>query len=127
VNSVQNLAAGTDPHVLANGNPLLRQALRIHRSIDSGQTVICRKNNRMRTDHRVPADREPSMSVKDTVRADVSVRPYLDDAAIGGNDDAVRNSNPSRDQNAPPEHAAIGIDLDHRAPGDVGGAIDLDP
>src|SRR5881394_2690907 len=47
VNSVQDLAAGTDPYVLANGNPLLRQALRIHRSIDSGQVVICRNDDRL--------------------------------------------------------------------------------
>jgi hypothetical protein len=121
VNSVQHLAASANPDVLADGDSLFRRRLDVHRAIRSRKTVIGWN------DDRVPTNCKTSMSVEDTVRADVSVRPYLDNAAIRGNDGAVGDGDPFRDQNAPPEHAPIGVDLDHRASGNVGGASDLEP
>jgi hypothetical protein len=91
VNSVQHLAAGTDPNVLANGNALLRQ-LRSHRRIESCNAVICRDDDRMSADHRIPANRKTSMSVEDTVRADVSGRADFNAAAIRRDDDSIRNN-----------------------------------
>ena len=67
------------------------------------------------------------MSIEDTVRADVSLGPDLDAAAVRNDDDAIGNRDSSRDQNPPSEFVAIRVHLDFRAPSNVGGPIDLDP
>lgn len=125
--SAQYFAARTDPNVLANADSLSGQRLRLHLNIELPEAVIRWDDDSVRCDHGVRADSEPSMSIQNAIRADVSVRRDLDCATIGGDDDAVGNDNAFRDENPPPERAAIGVRLDPRGIGNVSGRRDLDP
>src|SRR5439155_11688662 len=125
--SVQDPAAGADPDILADCDSFHRQRLRVHRYINASEAVIGGNNDGLRGDHRVAADREPSMAVEDTVWADVSVGRDLNAAAIGGEGDAVGKGDAVRDDNTSSERAAVGVRLDHRALGNVSGGSNPDP
>jgi hypothetical protein len=100
VNSVQDLAAGTDPNIVADANALDRQRLDIHRLLNSSHTVICRHDDCVRTDHRIPTDNKASMPIEDAIRADIHTWPDLDAAAVWRNKNAIGNRDSLRDPNA---------------------------
>ena len=64
----------------------------MYRAIRLFKTVIGWNDDCVRTDRRVSTDCEVSMSVKNTVGADVSGRADFNAAAIWRDDDAVRNN-----------------------------------
>ena len=78
-------------------------------------------DDRVCADHGIPADREIPMSIEDAIRTDIAVRLNFDGAAISSENDTIGNGDPRSDENTSAVRMTVGVLLDHRTLGNIGG------